>query len=162
MTALYELKKEYLDILEKYENAENEDELVEVAILLGNIKGEFSEKLDSCGRIYRNLTAEAEKFEAEADRLNRKASTLHLRAERLKNYIALTLGEGVKAKTDMFSFSWRASSAVKVDNINAVPEQYKRIITVTEPNKKAIKEDIEAGLEVPGCVLEMRSNLQIK
>lgn len=162
MVALYELKKEYLEILEAYENAENEDELVEVAIQLGNIKGELSDKLDNCGRLYRNLTAEAEKFEAESDRLSRKASAIKNKAERLKNYIAFTLGDGVEAKTDLFKFSWRASVAVRIDNEDLIPEQYKRTKTVIEPNKKAIGDDLKAEIAIPGCSLETRKSLQIK
>ena len=159
---LYELKKEYLDILERYESAESEDELAEVAVLLGNVQGELSDKLDNCGRLYRNLSAEAEMFDAESDRLSRKASVIKNKAERLKNYIAFTLGSGVDAKTDLFSFKWRASTGVDVYRDDILPEQYKRTKVIVEPNKVAIKQDLEAGLDVPGCKLEKRSSLQIK
>lgn len=159
---LYEIKNEYLDLLEKFREAEDEQQLAMIADDLENIKGELHEKLENCARVYRTLEAESDIYAQESNRLKGKSNILKNRAERLKDYIALVLGPGNKAKTELFDFTWRRSKAVEIISDNLIPDLYKRTTVVTEPNKVILKQDLESGAEIPGARLVERFSLQIK
>lgn len=165
---LYEIAGIYAEILRKFENAESEAELASVAELLSQIEDRLEDKLDNCARVYRALCSESEVFAQESKRLSMKASALENRAERLKEYIGMCLGVGKQAKSKLFSFSWRKSQAVEVDSLEILPEKYKRVKTLVEPDKKAIKEEFEQAasegmdLHIDGARLVERYNLQIK
>lgn len=159
---LYEIKNEYLELLEKFREAEDEQELAEIAEKLGELKDTLEIKLDNCARVYRSLIGESEIYEQEANRLRGKANVFKNRAERLKDYIALILQPGNKAKTELFEFSWRKSQAVEIDREDLIPDAYKRTTVVTEPNKIVLKQDLQCGADIPGVRLVERYNLQIK
>lgn len=159
---LFELKNEYLTLLEKFREAEDEQQLAEIADDLANIKDDIITKLDGCARVFRTLEAESEIYQQEANRLKGKANVLANRAERLREYVGICLGEGNKAKTPLFDFSWRKSEAVEIVSEDLIPDVYKRTTVVTEPNKVVIKQDLKGGAEIPGVRLVERFNLQIR
>ncbi len=159
---LYELKNDYLSLLEKFREAEDEQQLAAIADDLANLKDDIETKLDGCARVFRTLEAESEVYQQEANRLKGKANVLMNRAERLREYVGICLGVGNKAKTALFDFSWRRSEAVEILREDLIPESYKRTTVISEPNKVMIKEDLKAKKDVPGCTLSERFNLQIK
>lgn len=159
---LYELKNDYLILLQKFREAEDEQQLAEIADDLASLKDDIETKLDGCARVFRTLEAESEVYQQEANRLKGKANVLANRAERLREYVGQCLGVGNKAKTALFDFSWRKSEAVEIDREDLIPDVYKRTTVVTEPNKIVIKQDLKGGAEIPGVRLVERFNLQIK
>lgn len=126
------------------------------------IEASLEEKLDNCARVYRTLDAEAQIYKQEAARLSGKANILENRALRLKEYIAYCLGEGNKAKTELFDFSWRKSEQVAIYEPSIIPKQYQRTKTTIEPDKILIKQDIKAGANILGAELVTNFSLQIK
>ena len=159
---LYQLTGIYGDLLDSFREAESEEDLVKVADELAKVEGQLDEKLDSMARIYRTLQAEANAYEQEANRLSGKANILENRASRLKGYIAYCLGEGNKAKTELFDFSWRKSEQVVINEPSIIPKQYQRTKTTIEPDKILIKQDIKAGADILGATLVTNLSLQIK
>lgn len=159
---LYEMKEQYMQLLAKFREAENEEELAAIADDLGALTEKLEEKLDNCARVYRTLEAEAEIYKQEANRMKGKATMLENRAERLKDYIGQCLGKGTKLKTDLFDFTWRKSQQVVIENEDTIPEQYKRVTTISEPNKIILKQDLQMGAEIPGARLQDNLSLQIK
>lgn len=164
---LYEITGRYAEILRRFEEAESEAELASIADLLAQAEDTLEEKLDNCARVYRALCYESEVFAEEAKRLSKKSSALEGRAERLREYIGLCLGVGRSARSKLFSFSWRKSQSVEVDDMEALPEQYKRCETRIEPNKLVLKEVLTSGegeeqVIIPGARLVTKYNLQIK
>ena len=159
---LYEIKAEYEDILHRFRQAESEEDLAAIAEELGKIEGKLEEKLDNCARVFRTLEVEAEAYKQESKRLAGKANVLDNRADRLKNYIGLCLGAGNRAKTELFDFSWLKSQSVKIEDETLIPDRYKRIETISEPNKAVIKKDLKDNVMIPGVSLVDSYNLQIK
>jgi hypothetical protein len=159
---LYELKAEYEELLTRYRDAETDEEIAEVTAALQALEGSLSDKLDSCARVYRTLCAEAEVYDAEARRLRERAKIIGARAERLKEYIGNCLGHENKAKTALFSFSWRRSKAVSIIDESLIPDGYMREKVIAEPDKIEMKKDLECGATIPGVALVENYNLQIK
>lgn len=159
---LYELKGEYLKASNRLRDAETEEEISFILEDLSKIKDATEEKLDNIARTIQCFLAESEAFKNEADRLKRKGEILANRAESLKNYVALVLQPGNRAKTSLFDFSWRKSQAVEVQHLEDLPEAYRRVRTTIEPDKNLIKQDLQMGAEIPGARLIEKFSLQIK
>lgn len=159
---LYQLTGTYGDLLDKFREAESEEDLTKIADELGILEGKLEDKLDSCARIYRTLEAESAAYKQEANRLEGKANRLENRASRLKDYIGFCLGAGNKAKTELFDFTWRKSEQVMIENPDILPQCYQRTKTTIEPDKILIKQDLKSDLAVPGAKLLTNLSLQIK
>ena len=81
----------------------------------------------------------------------------------LKDYLSdtmLSMGEE-KIETPLFTFGFRKSNQLVVDDPKLVPDKYKRIEEVEKIDKNLIKKDFKNG-DVEGCHIEYIDNLQIK
>ena len=69
--------------------------------------------------------------------------------------------DGKKFETARVRLSWRSSESVEVNGIDALPDEYLRFKD-PEPDKTKIKAALKAGVELKGCMLVAKQNLQIK
>ena len=67
-----------------------------------------------------------------------------------------------KMQTEINELSYRKSEAVVFTDEAAIPSEYKKEKTTISIDKAEIKKALKAGTEVPGAVIEVRQNLQIK
>ena len=67
-----------------------------------------------------------------------------------------------KAKTKLFTVSYRPSTAVEVLDESLIPKEFIKIKTTTAPDKAAIKKILDNGGTVEGCKLLKNKNIQIK
>ena len=110
----------------------------------------------------KDLKAEAEAIKTEKQALDKRQRVAENKAEQLKNYLQGYLN-GAKFKDSRCSISYRSSKSTVIDediDLDILPEQLK--IVKVEPNKKAIKEALECGLDIEGCHLVEKSNIQIR
>ena len=117
-----------------------------------------AEKLEGTACYCRELKAEAEAIKAEAKR--RKA--LENKSERLKAYMMPALeAMGGKVKGVMVSLRIGTTQAVKVLDLEALPEAFRRIKTTIDPDKVALKKALKDGETIPGAALEERQSVVI-
>ena len=69
--------------------------------------------------------------------------------------------DGEKFETARVRLSWRSSESVEGSGIDALPDEYLRFKD-PEPDKTKIKAALKAGVELKGCTLVAKQNLQIK
>lgn len=155
---LHELTDAGLKIQELFDSGED------IALALSQIQTEFNNKVIACGMVYRNMMAEAEVYKTESKRLADRATSIEKRAEHLREYVEqqmITLGiKEIKADTFSVKFH-KIPPAVQIDDIDLIPEQYKRI--EVEPKKRDIMEALSAGVEIAGArLLKDRTKLYIK
>lgn len=67
-----------------------------------------------------------------------------------------------EVKNATMKVSMRKSTQTIIDDLEAIPRQYKTIKIETTPDKTAIKKAIQDGEVIEGAHLEERNNLQIK
>jgi hypothetical protein len=162
---LYEIDSKISDLLEMiYEDAEtNGGEIADdMAEELEGLEMERTVKIENIACYVKNLDAEAEAIKAEEKRLAERRKTAENKAVRLREYLALALhGEDVYSSARV-KLSWRKSETVEIENVDDLPEDYRRIKTVVEADKTAIKQAIKAGEDIAGAFLMERRNLQIK
>ncbi|MBR5583135.1 MAG: siphovirus Gp157 family protein [Lachnospiraceae bacterium] len=157
MATLYELVKEIenfdLDIDEETGEILNGDELDALQL-------EKDTKVENICLWIKNLKADAVAYKAEKESFEKKRKAAERRAEYLQEYIQYILA-GEKFKSDRVTVSYRKSEQVECTDLLDVDIDYLRY-KEPELDKKKIKDAIKAGIEVKGCQLVERQNLQIR
>lgn len=145
MSSLYELKGDYLKLLEMLEDPEIDDQVV--LDTLEGIDYELEIKAENYAKIIRELEGTVEIIKTEKKRLSDKQSKLEENVKRLKDNLqeAMTATGKTKFKTDLFSFSIQKNGGalpviVDVDTAE-LPDD---LVQITEkPDLKAIAKFLE-------------------
>lgn len=164
---LYEIKNEYLQLLELIEQGEIPEEAI--ADTLQSVEGDINEKIDNIACFIKSLNAEAQAIKEEAKALNERAKAKENKAETLKSYIYDTMKEIEKDKieTSRNILSIRKSPAsVYLDDefIGWAIGNADYLLKYQDPtaDKKAIADILKQGKELPHASLRQGENLQIK
>lgn len=159
---LYELAKNYNELLTMVENEEATEE--DVRDTLDMLSVDIDDKAENIGRLIKNLEIEATGLKAEEERFYTRRKQCEKRIENLKDYLGHTLISLGKEKlaTEHFKYSFRKSASVVVEDPDKLPSEFLEIKTTATPIKKAIKEAIESGVEVAGARIVTKNNLQVK
>ena len=169
MSNLFDLNQQFYilrDILENdVEFNEETGEIIDnsetINKLFEELELSLNDKLDNCQKWILENSAKVEALKKESKRLNDKAKAIENKTDRLKELMKLSLvASGKTIKTDIFTFSLRKSKAVQVANEEELPRNFVRI--KKEADKKAIKEALEKGIEIPGCSFAENVSLIVK
>ena len=159
---LYEIK-EQIQLLDRFIE-QNELDKEDFKEAFNQIEGTLEEKAEGYVKYMRNLSAEAEAFKVEADRMSDKARTLKNHADRIKNTLDETLRElDIKElKAGLFNLKYQKNPpSVNILDMELIPENYK-LLQEIKLDKKAILQDIKAGQEVAGAELTQGESLRIR
>ena len=131
--------------------------------LFEKLAGERDEKIENLILYYKDLLGDAEKIKAEKNNLAERESACKKRAESIKGYLEYLL-QGSAFQTERVAVSYRASEAVEVDKDLFIGEGNEFATHKEEwiPDKTKIKKALKEGIEVKGCTLVQRQNIQIK
>lgn len=157
---LYELTEQLanfdFEIDEETGEITNMDELEQIQM-------DRDEKLKNCVLWYKNCKAEADALKAEKMNLQKRQQIAEKKAERMKAYLDFCLkGEQFTPKDDVrVRISYRKSDQVLCDDITKVSDEYLRF-KEPELDKTKVKKAIKAGIDVDGCTLITKKNIQIK
>lgn len=122
---------------------------------------ERHDKIENILRFRKNMNAEAEALEKEADSLMARAKTLKNKAAWAEGYLARHMDPGEKFDGVAGTVRWRKSKAVAIDvPIERLPQQYIRVSLA--PKKAEIGKALKSGAEIPGTRLEERIRIQIR
>lgn len=127
---------------------------------LNNLKMAFAEKTENLAMFIRNLDSEATALKEQKNIFAARQKAAENKRDALKEYLAMCL-QGKPFKTDRVKVTFRKSEAVKVTDQASLPEQYLYYAEV-KVDKTEIKKALKAGEDVPGCVLEVKQNIQVK
>lgn len=118
-------------------------------------------KLENVALYLKEKQAEAEALKAEAKKLTDRARVASNAAERLKSYLDYSMSTAglEKFESARAKFSYRKSTAVVVDDINALPEEYTKVDITAD--KVELKKALKNG-DIIGAHLEERKSLVIK
>ena len=122
------------------------------------------QKIDSYCQIIREYEAEITARKAEIDRLraaNDRAEKAINRMKAALDGFMMASGQN-KAKTALFSVSYRTSKSVAITDGAKIPERFMTVKTTFTPNKAEIKKFISDGGTVEGAEIVESRNIQIK
>lgn len=163
MASLYQLTGDLLTLQRMIEDGVDPEVLQDT---IDSINIALEDKLDGYAKVIRNTQSDVDGLDAEIKRLTARKKSMENNIGRMKQAVEATLNtveadeKGVKrVKTDKFTFSFRKSSTVEVDE-SKVSRYY--IKTKTEVDKAAIKKILAIGGKVHGAQLVENQSLQIK
>jgi hypothetical protein len=166
---LYELSTQYAQFVDMLESAQmGESEAIDAEVIkdtLDAIEEALEIKAENIALVLSELKATQQALEAEAKRLNERATMIGKQHDSLKQYLfsALELANKEKFKTLRYSFTIKKNApSVQVIDESLIPSEYIRIKIETAPDKKAIAEILKANGEVAGCTLVQSRTLVIK
>lgn len=161
---LFDITSQLLQLENALEQAEGVEEstLLEAQQYLDGLKLERTEKIENCVALLKNWEALETAIKAEETALKARRESLEKRADWLRSYLSYCLQPGEKFETAKCKISWRKSESVEILDEEKIPEEYLKTETIKKVHKKAIKEALKAGGEVPGAELREKNNLTIK
>ena len=117
--------------------------------------------------IINNLEHENAQIDEEIKRLQTLKKRNKTKIELLSRSIIGLINLYGEFKSDLLNFKTRKSTVVEVNeaefyNINTLSKDYITAKTTMTPNKTAIKTALKNGLEINGCKLVEKHNLNIK
>lgn len=165
---LFEISQEILNCIQVSDDEVVNAETGEIfdASYLDQLQMDRNTKIKNLLQWVVNNNASIKACKEQEQKFKEKRAKLEKRNESLKNYASQILdGKKFTADDESVSASFRKSESVNVENcdIHALRDEYVRIIPASfEADKKAIKEALKVGLEIPGAFIEEKYNIQIK
>ena len=166
MNTLYEIADAYRRFAEAVEAGEIPEEAI--ADTLEGLDGALEDKADNIACLIKELLAQAESIKAEETALAERRKAKENHAARLKSYLAeqLTAAGKTRVETARNAISFRRSSALEIYDEDAFMawDNAENYLTYQQPkiNRKDIGDAIRHGMEVPGCKVVDRQNIQIR
>ncbi|NUL36598.1 siphovirus Gp157 family protein [Kosakonia sacchari] len=126
----------------------------------------LGDKFDGIMNLVRNAEGHSNTLAEEMKRLNDRKKFFDNQVKNLKAYVlsCLQAAELKSFKTERNTLSVRKGSvSVVIDNEDLLPDELVDVTTIVAPDKKKIKEAIEAGQEIKGAHLEIGAeSLQVR
>ncbi|MEH0874613.1 siphovirus Gp157 family protein [Pectobacterium cacticida] len=137
-----------------------------IADTMEGIEMALADKLDAAYIHVRNLDGLAKTCDEEAKRLAERKKSFENRAKSIKQYVLnclITSGlDKLKTTTNTFT-ARKGVASVIIDNEALLPDEMVAVQTLIVPDKKAIKEAIENGVDIPGAHIEIGArSLQVR
>lgn len=135
----------------------------EALAALEELEEQKEQKVLACAAYLKGELAEAEAVKKVADGLLARSKIHTNRAERLRKYIEGHIGIGEKFRDARSEVTWRGASHVEIGcAIAELPEEYRRTKISIEPDKKAIRDAIKEGEDVPNCWMQPTQKVVVK
>lgn len=126
----------------------------------------LSDKFDGIMSLVRNVEGQEKTLDEEIKRLSARKKSFNTQAKNLKGYIlrCMVAADKRSLKSDMNTFTVRKGLvSVIIDDEKKLPDELVDVTTITAPDKKKIKEAIEAGEDIEGAHLEVGpESLQVR
>ena len=161
---LYEISTQYQDI---FNNVDESGEISEEQLdLIGELSDDFRDKAIAIASFIKNLEAEKEAIDnaikGMSDRKSRLSGKISSMGDYLHNNMQLV---GLTEITGSPYFKIRIKAcpvSVEVMDESLLPSEYLRERVSVSVDKIKIKDDINAGFEIPGASLVRKLKLEIK
>lgn len=158
MATLYELTDQYKMLQNFIE--ENNAEGFELA--LSQIIGDIGEKLEGYAMVLKNIESDIAGIKSEEKRLADRRKAMESNLARIKENMAdsLLTVEGNRVKTEKFTFSFRKSTSVQIENDAAIPPQFIKVEKTI--SRSELAKALKAGEQIEGAQLVENQSLSIR
>ena len=166
MMSLYEIDTRIKAIIDSIYEAADEDGVVEEIDFteLKQLQEDRKAKLENIALYIKNTEAEAAAIKAEEEKLTARRKRLENKAGRLREYVINSMKENKDEplKTARCEVSIKDNEKTDITDLESIPEEFIKVKTERNPDKKAIKKAIKAGQKVPGAQIIIDTTLTIK
>lgn len=159
---LFNIQREYLQLLGQIEEAEGEI-TPEIEQALQFTESKMQEAGVNLGLVIKAMEYWIDDIDEEQKRLDGLKAKAVKSKELLKNRLTAAMQQfGIeRISSPTINLSFRKSEAIEITEESAIPAAY-LIMPPPYPGKTLIKEAIKKGITVPGAELVQRKSLQIK
>lgn len=162
MKTLYQINNDYYDIISQIEVAEGEL-TPELESALEINKNELEVKSIAYVEYIKTKESFNDRINEEVKRLQAIKKSNENLIDRLKTNLVSAVNLYGSFKSGFLTFGIRKSTSVEVNiDTNSLDKEYKCIKVTETPDKIKIKKALENGIEIEGCQLITKNNLQIK
>lgn len=157
-----EIIEMFYNIQELIENCTDLDEIQTLLNVEEMAKMELSTKLENIAMVIKNLESNVVGKKGEIKRLSESVKYEENAIKRLKEYaqyLMITTGQ-TKVKGKKFTFSFRKSTSVKIEDETLIPPQF--IKTETKIIKTDLSKALKNGEEIAGAKLVENQSLSIR
>ena len=160
-TTLYDIKKEYLELINQVEELDGEitPEIEQQLIINQN-------ELQNKAIAYHSVILAKDSFNIQIDNEIKRLQALKKRnnslIDNLKNRLVGAIQTFGEFTIGTNTFGLRKSERVEVEDVNQLPKQYKTIKVTEQADKILIKKDLKLGKEIENCYIVEQFNLKIK
>jgi hypothetical protein len=130
------------------------------------VEGDFADKVKAIVQAIRNLDAAGDAISAEAKAMAMRATRVYKRADNIRGYLMFQMLAAEKPRFEFPEFTVAVRDnpeAVVINDGAEIPAKYMTVIPEeTQPNKKALKDAIKGGEEIPGVWLQRSQKLEVK
>lgn len=161
MATLYALTGDLLQIQQMIEDG------MDLGDTLESVELEIADKLEGYAMVIKNIESDVIGIKAEEKRLAERRKRMESEIQRMKDAMSSTLDlvdedkKGAKrVKTEKFTFSFRKSTQLMVDDVEALPTSLVEIKYT--PNKAEIKKAIEGGMQLENVRFVENKSLSIR
>lgn len=127
---------------------------------LDHLQLEYREKVDNIGCYIKQLLADAEMYEKEAQWQASRAKRAKNRAAALKEYLQMHIKQGERFTSSHCEISWGSADKVTILDEALIPEEYLKRETVIQ--KAEIKKRLQKEEAIPGAVLTKTVYMKLK
>lgn len=160
-TTLYDIKQEYLELINQVEELEGEltPEIEEQLQINQN-------ELQNKAIAYHSVILAKDSFNMQIDNEIKRLQALKKRnntlIENLKNRLVGAIQTFGEFTIGTNTFGLRKSERVEVEDVNKLPKEYKTIKVTEQANKSEIKKALKLGKQIENCYIVEQFNLKIK
>lgn len=162
---LYEIANEYRETLDALVNEET-GEIDDTALAsLNGLTTSLEEKGIAVASYIRNIEADRQALADERKRMEARQKTLESRIEWMKNYLQTNMETcGIKEiSCPYFSIKLKkCPPSVHLSDEDSLPDTYRKRKETVSIDRVKIKQDIQAGVMIPGAELVQGNTIQIK
>ena len=160
---LYELNEIYSNIWDMVADEEIDLDVLEKA--LSEVEENINSKADNIAKLIKGIDIDISGIKEEEQRLNKRRKALENKQSSIKLYLEnqLKMMDIDKLKTTLFSFNIQNNPpSVNIINEDAIPEEFKKVVTTTTISKKDIIAAIKEGIEVEGAEMVQTRSIRIR
>lgn len=164
MTTLFEITNELARLNDLFESGAIDEQAFQDT-LEASIRQDAENKLEACAWAIRKLRAEAENLKDEAKFLKAKADRKEANAERILASVHRYMETAKIREAKAGSLDFRIIKnppSVQIEEGTLLPSNFVTEKVERNPDKKKIKEAIEAGGFIKGCSLVTKERVDIK
>ena len=163
MNNIYEISKEFFDVVEELEN--NGGEITpELEQQLSFVSETFEKKCIDYGWVIKYKSAEVDIIDNEIKRLQNLKKSRQKAVDTIKQRLEsfMKVFDKRKVESPTLTLSLRKSSSVLIEDESLLPKKYIKKKVTYAPDKTEIGKVLKRGEQVKGALLMENENLQLK
>jgi hypothetical protein len=158
---LWVIESELEALLNSLDTCPTDDLRAELEQRITQYLGAEVEKIDRIAGVLSSLDAVAANAKTEIERLRERQHSAEKACQRLAEYVLRVLRQrdGRPLKGHNVTLTLRRSESVVIDDLNQIPDRFKRVTVTTDVPKIPVRDAIKSGQTVPGARLEQHEHL---